>query len=57
MIWLCDLNVPDAKLENFLSQGSTFVVKRFDRDGNKRIHFSSVMTLLGKTDDEGYEAI
>ncbi len=51
----CDLNVPDAKLENFSSQGSTFIVKRFDRDGNKRIHFSSAMTLLGKTDGEGSE--
>ena len=51
----CDLNVPDAKLENFSSQGSTFLVKRFDRDGNKRIHFSSAMTLLGKTDGEGSE--
>ena len=51
----CDLNVPDAKLENFSSQGSTFLVKRFDRNGNKRIHFSSAMTLLGKTDGEGSE--
>ena len=51
----CDLNVPDAKLENFSFQGSTFLVKRFDRDGNKRIHFSSAMTLLGKTDGEGSE--
>ena len=51
----CDLNVPDAKLEKFSSQGSTFLVKRFDRDGSKRIHFSSAMTLLGKTDGEGSE--
>ena len=51
----CNLNVPDAKLETFSSQGSTFLVKRFDRDENKRIHFSSAMTLLGKTDGEGSE--
>lgn len=51
----CDLNVPDAKLENFSSCGSTFLVKRFDRNGNKRIHFSSAMTLLGKTDGAGSE--
>ena len=25
-------------------------MKRFDRNGNKRIHFASAMTLLGKTD-------
>lgn len=47
---LCGLSVPVAKLETFSKAGSTFLVKRFDRDGNKRIHFSSAMTLLGKTD-------
>ncbi len=51
----CDLDVPDAKIEKFSSQGSTFLVKRFDRNGNKRIHFSSAMTLLGKTDGDGSE--
>ena len=47
---LCNLNVPDAKLENFSKTGSTFLTKRFDRDGNRRIHFASAMTLLGKKD-------
>lgn len=47
---LCGLNVPDGKLEKFSSLGSTFLVKRFDRIGNKRVHFASAMTLLGKTD-------
>lgn len=47
---LCGLNVPEAKLETFSKNGSTFLVKRFDRDGDKRIHFASAMTLLGKTD-------
>lgn len=46
----CGLNVPDAKLETFSRSGSTFLVKRFDRNGEKRIHFASAMTLLGKTD-------
>ena len=46
----CGLNVPDAKLETFSKCGSTFLVKRFDRNGEKRIHFASAMTLLGKTD-------
>ena len=46
---LCGLDVPEAKLETFSKTGSTFLVKRFDRDGNKRIHFASTMTLLGKT--------
>ena len=46
----CNLNVPGAKLENFSKNGSTFLTKRFDRDGDKRIHFASAMTLLGKKD-------
>ena len=47
---LCGLNVPEAKLEKFSSYGSTFLTKRFDRNGERRIHFASAMTLLGKTD-------
>ena len=47
---LCGLNVPEAKLEKFSSYGSTFLTKRFDRNGSRRIHFASAMTLLGKTD-------
>lgn len=47
---MCGLNVPDSKLETFSKLGSTFLVKRFDRDGEKRIHFASAMTLLNKKD-------
>ena len=47
---LCGLNVPKAKLEKFSPLGSTFLIKRFDRLGSKRVHFASAMTLLGKTD-------
>ena len=47
---LCGLNVPEAKLEKFSPLGSTFLIKRFDRMGSKRVHFASAMTLLGKTD-------
>ena len=47
---LCGLNVPDAKLEKFSKIGSTYLVKRFDRNEKKRIHFASAMTLLGKND-------
>lgn len=53
----CGLNVPEAKLESFHDRRGTFLVKRFDRDGNQRIHFSSAMNLLGQTDgavDAGY---
>lgn len=47
---LCGLRVPEAKLESFSKTGSTFLTKRFDREGKRRIHFSSAMTLLGKND-------
>lgn len=47
----CGLNVPEAKIEKFSKLGTTFLVKRFDRDGEQRIHFSSAMTVLGKKDD------
>lgn len=47
---LCRLHVPEAKLECFSKTGSTFLTKRFDREREKRIHFASAMTLLGKTD-------
>ena len=47
---LCGLDVPEAKAEQFSDTGSTFIVKRFDRAGQRRIHFASAMTLLGKAD-------
>ena len=47
---LCGLNVPEAKAIKFSKLGTTFLVKRFDRDGQQRIHFSSAMTMLGKKD-------
>lgn len=47
---MCGLNVPESKLTNFSKYGSTFLVKRFDRDGDRRIHFASAMTMLGKQD-------
>lgn len=48
----CGLNVPSAKLETFSDTGGTFLVKRFDRAENSRVHFSSAMALLGKTDGD-----
>lgn len=47
---MCSLDVPESKLETFSKLGSTFLVKRFDRNKDKRIHFSSAMTMLNKTD-------
>lgn len=47
---MCGLNVPESRLEKFSRVGSTFLVKRFDRKGKRRIHFASAMTMLGKSD-------
>ena len=52
---ICGLHVPEAKLEKFSNLGSTYLVKRFDRILNKRVHFASAMTLLGKTDGASAE--
>lgn len=51
----CGLNVPQSRMERFSDAGSTYLVKRFDRDGKKRIHFSSAMSLLGEKDGASSE--
>ncbi len=53
---LCGLNVPPSKLEKFSRYGDTFLVKRFDRIGERRLHFSSAMTMLGRVDGESSSA-
>ena len=60
----CGINVPESRLCKYSDLGSTFLVKRFDRDysdnnkNEKRIHFASAMTMLGmrdgKTDGSSY---
>ena len=49
---LCGLKTVDTKLYSFSKLGSTFLVKRFDREQTKRIHFESAMALLGKNDGD-----
>ncbi len=49
---MCGLNVPEAKCEHLSRNGSTFLVKRFDRCSGRRVHFISAMTLLGRTDGD-----
>lgn len=48
---LSDINVPEAKCMRLSDAGDTFLVKRFDREGERRIHFASGMTMLGRTDN------
>lgn len=47
---LCSLRTVDAKCERFSKNGSTYLTKRFDREGKSRVHFMSAMTAIGKTD-------
>lgn len=51
----CGLHVPQSDVQKFSKAGSTFLVKRFDRDGSRRIQFESAMTLLGKRDGASAE--
>ena len=47
----CGIEMSESKAEQFYSDQTTFLTRRFDRDGNGgRKHFFSAMTLLGYTD-------
>lgn len=47
----CGIRVPDAKLIRFSGKHHTFLSRRFDRlSPSQRIHFSSAMSLLGRSD-------
>lgn len=46
----CGIIMSECKVMRFSSRQHTFLTKRFDRIGGKRIHFASAMTLLGYTD-------
>ena len=49
---LCGLNVPNIKLEQYSNIGHTLLIKRFDRENGKRIHYMSAVTALGASDGE-----
>ena len=46
------LNVPETKARKLSRAGTTFFSKRFDREGARRIHYASAMTMLGAADGE-----
>jgi serine/threonine-protein kinase HipA len=48
----CGINVPEFKVVNINGNHHTFLVKRFDRTGNKREMFVSAMTMLQKKDNQ-----
>ena len=44
------LSVPEAQAQKFSKSGTTFLCRRFDRDGSRRIPFASAMAMLGCED-------
>ncbi len=50
------LTVPVAETRRFGSDHRTFLTRRFDRIGGARLHFSSAMTLLQRTDGDDASA-
>jgi serine/threonine-protein kinase HipA len=48
----CGLSVPQSFARRFASPHHTFLVKRFDRTPQGRIHFASAMTLTGRQDGD-----
>ena len=49
---LCAINVSESKLEAYSKVGSTLLLKRFDRNREKRIHYISFMTALNAKDGD-----
>lgn len=47
------LNIAEGNARRFTQDHHTFLTKRFDRQGNQRIHFASAMTLLAMMDGAG----
>jgi serine/threonine-protein kinase HipA len=46
------IKMSPADAKRFNSEHHTFLAQRFDRQGNKRLHFASAMTLLGRQDGD-----
>jgi len=46
------LKVSEARKERFSKSGTTFFSRRFDRNGESRIHYASAMTMSGAVDGE-----
>jgi serine/threonine-protein kinase HipA len=52
---IAKIETSEARIKRFTGSYDTFLTKRFDRDNEKRIHFASAMTLLGRKDGESAE--
>ena len=47
----CGVEMAEGKIEKIAGKYHTFFTKRFDREGNQRIHFSSAMTMTGNNEE------
>ena len=46
------LLVPETQCKKLSKAGTTFFSKRFDRNGDERVHYASAMTMIGAKDGE-----
>lgn len=46
------IEMAESKIEKVAGKYHTFFTKRFDRDGDNRIHFTSAMTMTGNTEEQ-----
>lgn len=46
------INMANSKIEKVTGNHHTFFTKRFDREGDIRIHFASAMTMTGNTEEQ-----
>ncbi|MFP4664714.1 MAG: type II toxin-antitoxin system HipA family toxin [Bacteroidales bacterium] len=49
------IETPKVRAERFSGNHHTFLTRRFDRDGEQRLHFASAMTLLGYKDGDNHK--
>ncbi|SRR6056297_2597482 len=49
------IETPKVRSERFSGNHHTFLTRRFDRNGEHRLHFASAMTLLGYKDGDNHK--
>ena len=52
----CGIDTPEAKLERFSETGATLLTRRFDREGKRRVHYASAMTVTDRLDGDNESA-
>lgn len=52
----CGISVPDSRLLHLTEGRSTYLSRRFDRAGGRRLHFMSAMTALSENDRSASES-